>query len=137
MSKDPRFVIKKSKTGLGLFARTAIAKNDFIMEYIGKKITTEVADTLSTKYLFDLENGFTIDGASRSNTARYINHSCDENTEAEISEDFRILIHAVKNIKAGEELTIDYGEEYFDEFIRPYGCLCGGEHCRSAFPKKV
>ena len=33
-------------------------------------------------------------------------------------------------IKKGEELTIDYGEEYFDEFIRPKGCLCGGAHCR-------
>ena len=40
------------------------------------------------------------------------------------------MITAVRAIKKGEELTIDYDTEYFDEFIRPVGCKC--ESCVSA-----
>lgn len=109
--------------GHGLFAVVPIRKGDFILEYTGKRIPTALADTMKSRYLFEIDEDWTIDGASRSNTARYINHSCEPNTEAEI-EDGRILIHAVRDIKEGEELTIDYDTEYFDEFIRPTGCKC-------------
>lgn len=123
---DKRFKVRKSKpgTGLGLFALADIKKAEFILEYTGKKIPTALADTMEeARYLFEIDENWTIDGSSRSNTARYINHSCDPNTEAEI-DDGRIVIHAVRNIKKGEELTIDYNTEYFDEFIRPTGCKC-------------
>lgn len=123
--KDHRFVVKKGRpgTGLGLFATEDIKKGDFILEYTGKKIPTKVADELTGRYLFEIDEEWTIDGSPKSNTARYINHSCDPNTEAE-THDGHILISAVKPIPAGEELTIDYGEEYYDEFIRPNGCKC-------------
>lgn len=109
--------------GHGLFAVVPIRKGDFILEYTGKRIPTALADTMKSRYLFEIDEDWTIDGASRSNTARYINHSCEPNTEAELG-DGRILIHAVRDIKEGEELTIDYDTEYFDEFIRPAGCKC-------------
>ena len=109
--------------GQGLFAVVPIRKGDFILEYTGKKIPTALADTMTSRYLFEIDKDWTIDGSARSNTARYINHACDPNTEAEI-ENGRIMIHAVRNIKKGEELTIDYDSEYFDEFIRPVGCKC-------------
>ena len=35
-----------------------------------------------------------------------------------------IFIYAFKNIKEGEELTYNYGEEFFDEHIKPKGCKC-------------
>ena len=110
--------------GQGLFAAACIKRGDFILEYTGKKIPTAVADTMKdSRYLFEVDEEWTIDGSPRSNAARYINHSCDPNTEAEIKHG-RILIHAVRDIKKGEELTIDYDTEYFDEFIRPVGCMC-------------
>jgi SET domain-containing protein len=59
----------------------------------------------------------------RSNLARYINHDCEPNCEADIR-DGRIMIFAAENIAHGQELTIDYGQEYFDEFIKPHGCKC-------------
>ncbi|MDO8575696.1 MAG: SET domain-containing protein [bacterium] len=123
---DARFEIRRSKPGMGqgLFAATRIKKGEFILEYTGKKISTAVADTMEkARYLFEIDKNWTIDGSSRSNTARYINHSCDPNTEAGIENGY-IMIHAVRNIKKGEELTIDYDTEYFDEFIRPVGCKC-------------
>jgi SET domain-containing protein len=115
-----------SGTGEGLYARADIVKGDFIVEYTGTKITTKAADALKTRYLFELDDNWTIDGETPSNIARYINHSCEPDAEAEIH-DGHILISAVRDIRAGGEITIDYGEEYFDEFIRPLGCKCAAK----------
>lgn len=93
------------------------------MEYTGEKIPTKDADKSGSRYLFEINKKWTIDGPVPLNTAGYINHACDPNTEAEI-EDGRIMIYATRDIASGEELTIDYGEEYFNEFIEPAGCKC-------------
>lgn len=123
--RKARYQIKRGRpgTGLALFATETFKKGDFIVEYTGEKITTERADSLGTKYLFEIDKDWTIDGSSRTNIARYINHSCLPNAEAEIRGS-RIYIEASKKILPGEEITIDYGDEYFDEFIRPHGCKC-------------
>jgi len=112
--------------GLGLFADEPLKQGDFVIEYKGKKIPTTIADTLGTKYLFEIDDVWTIDGndAKHANEARYINHSCKPNCEAEIDEYGRVLISAIKDIRKGEELYYDYGEEYFNEFIKPDGCKC-------------
>ena len=130
-SKKPKHVLKVRQTkygaGKGLYTESPIKKGEFVVEYTGKKIPTVVADTLGTRYLFDLENGWTIDGSPMTNLARWVNHACDPNCEAELDEDAgRVFYEATRNIEPGEELTIDYGEEYFDEFIKPYGCKCAG-----------
>ena len=123
-----KVVVKASQPGMGegLFAGADIGKGDFIIEYTGEKILTKVADTLKTRYLFELDKKWTIDGETLSNTARWINHSCEPNCEADIH-DGHILISAMRDIKAGEELGMDYGKEYFDEFIKPIGCKCGAQ----------
>ena len=115
--------VRRATTGRGLFAHANIKKGTQVIEYTGIKIPTTLADTLTTRYLFDLENGWTIDGATYGNTARYVNHSCNPNCEAMI-EGEQIFFYALYDIASGEEITIDYGEEYFDEFIKPNGCLC-------------
>ncbi|OGG79201.1 hypothetical protein A3A39_04975 [Candidatus Kaiserbacteria bacterium RIFCSPLOWO2_01_FULL_54_13] len=128
--------IRTSKPGLGrgLFANRPIASGDFVAEYTGVHIPTPYADTLETRYLFEIDSDWTIDGSSRANVARYINHSCEPNCEGEIrglpaprssrQAGGRVLIYAARDIRLGEELTLDYGDEYFDEFIRPQGCKC-------------
>lgn len=123
---DPRFEVRDSRpgTGLGLFAKVPITKGDFILEYIGEKLPNSIADTHPGKYLFEINDEWTIDGEVPENTARYINHDCYPNVEAEIDESDKIMITAIRAIPAEEELTIDYGDEYFDEFIRPGGCRC-------------
>jgi SET domain-containing protein len=133
---DKRFVVKRTPgKGLGLYTMVPFKKGDFVIEYTGEKITTEVADTLQTRYLFEIDEKWTIDGADRGNIARYINHSCDPNCEVEISEDDRIMISAIKKIEPATELTYDYGEEYFDDFIKPVGCHCGTAKCRAPAKK--
>lgn len=132
-----RFEVKRGRagTGRGLFARLPMRKGQFILEYTGKKIPTTFADTLESRYLFEVSKKWTIDAEGESNTARFINHSCEPNTEAVIEEDEdgeeRIMIYAVRGIAAGEELTIDYDDEYFDEFIKPMGCKCPAKVHRS------
>lgn len=109
---------------MGLFARRHIKKGAFVIEYTGERIPTKVADESGGRYLFEVDSDWTVDGEAEINTARYINHSCKPNVEAEIDENDRIMIYAIRDIKPGDELTIDYGEEYFDEFIKPVGCKC-------------
>lgn len=118
-------VVRRSRPGLGrgLFAARRFGKSDFVVEYTGIHIPTRYADTLKTRYLFELDQEWTIDGSSRKNLARYVNHSCEPNCEGEIH-DGHILVVALRDIAQGEELTMDYGGEYFDEFIRPAGCKC-------------
>jgi uncharacterized protein len=115
--------------GKGLYALRDFEFGEYLLDYTGKKIPTKVADEMTTRYLFELNAKWTIDGEDESNIARYINHACDPNVEAEIKGS-RIRIHAARDIEEGEEFTIDYGDEYFNEFIKPHGCLCGTELCR-------
>jgi hypothetical protein len=91
----------------------------------GEKITADEADRRGGKYLFEINSKWTIDGTTRKNTARYVNHACIPiaNCEAEVKNG-RIWILAKKNIEAGQELFYDYGKEYFDEHIKPHGCRC-------------
>lgn len=121
--------------GKGLFALKEYKKGDFIVEYTGVRIPTKIADEHKGRYLFEIDRKWTVDGEVSTNPARFINHSCDPNTEAEIEKgadrEGHIMIYAMRNIAPGEELYIDYGDEYFNEFIRPIGCRCGSANCRS------
>ena len=78
---------------------------------------------LDTRYLFEINSRWTIDGATRRNRARYINHSCRPNAEVYFIK-HAIRIRAIRNIKAGEEITYHYGRNYFEAFIKPAGCKC-------------
>ena len=81
LSPSRHLRIGRSKAGLGLFTRVPIRKGQFIIRYTGRRIRTETADALEYRYLFEVNTRWTIDGATRRNTARYINHSCRPNAE--------------------------------------------------------
>ena len=115
--------VKKSKTGLGLYTATEIEKDGFVIEYVGELLTLKEANKRAGKYLFETNRDRFIDGTSRKNIARYINHSCKPNCEPEITAG-RVFIKSIKRIESGEELTYDYGEEYVNMYIKPYGCRC-------------
>jgi uncharacterized protein len=115
--------VGRAKAGLGLFACVPIKKGQFIVRYTGRRMRTEAADELDTRYLFEINSRWTIDGSNRKNRARYINHSCRPNTEVYFVKHV-IKIRAIKNIKPGDEITYHYGRDYFDSFIKSAGCRC-------------
>ena len=118
--------VKRGLAGLGLFAGENIKKGELIIEYIGNILNKEEADKKTTaQYLFEITRNKTIDGSPRWNIARYCNHACEEaaNSESEITRG-RVFIKAIKNIKEGDEIVYDYGEEFVDEHIAPNGCRC-------------
>jgi len=115
--------VKRSNAGLGLFADEPVKKDEFIIEYTGQTISTEESDRRGGKYLFEISSKLVVDGKSRKNIARYINHSCRPNCDTDVKKG-RIFVTARRSIKAGEELSYDYGKEYVGEHIKPFGCKC-------------
>lgn len=125
MSKYP-FRVGRSRTGLGLFATEPIKKGSFIVEYTGPRLSNEKADKLEargSKYMYQINSKWTIDGSPRKNIARYANHSCRPNAESDVVRG-RVKISAIKNIKPGDEIVYDYGDDYFKNVITPSRCKC-------------
>jgi SET domain-containing protein len=120
------FYVGKTPTGLGLFTRKPISRGDLVVEYTGALLPAEEAYRRGGRYLFEVNSRWIIDGAGRENLSRYINHSCRPNCEPR-TRGHRVLIYARRRIAAGEELSYDYGKEYFDDLIKPKGCRCA--HC--------
>jgi SET domain-containing protein len=118
-----KLVARRGIAGLGLFTEAPIERGGYVIEYTGSVLSREIADKKGGKYLFEISADRVIDGTGRDNLARYINHSCRPNCEPSIRKG-SILIFAKRAIKPGEELSYDYGDEYFDEHIKPFGCKC-------------
>jgi uncharacterized protein len=116
-------IVKRSETGLGLFAKVDIPKGARIVPYTGERIRRDDIERHKGRYLFTLNDKWTIDGRSRTNLARYANHSCRPNAES-ITTAKKIWIIAKRKIKAGDEITYNYGKSYFNQFIKPNGCKC-------------
>ena len=124
MKKDIDYVIKRTASGLGLFSLKSIPAGKRIVEYTGPLVSNaEVERRTKGKYFFGVNTKWSIDGTPRSNLARYVNHSCRPNCEAILSKR-RVWIWSKRAIKAGEELSYDYGKEYFEDHIKPFGCKC-------------
>jgi hypothetical protein len=121
---DFDIAVRRARAGLGLFTNQPIAKGSCVIEYTGVPLTLEEVDRSNSRYLFEIDDDRTIDGAPRWNRARYINHSCRPNCEIEIDlRRGRVFILARRNIKPGEELSYDYGKDYFRQYING-GCRC-------------
>ena len=115
--------------GTGGFAKAAIRKGTRILEYLGEKISK--AESLrrceqNNAYIFTLNDQQDLDGNVPWNPARFINHSCAPNCEAEKDDDC-IWVIATRDIQAGEEITFNYGYDLVDYKDSP--CLCGAPNC--------
>ncbi len=92
-------------------------------------------DAIENKYLFELNDRWTIDGSVRKNIARYINHACKPNAESDVKPRKRkVVIRAIKKIEPGEEINYDYGTDYFKAYLKPIGCKC--DACEKKRKKK-
>lgn len=128
---------------MGVFAACDIPADTVIFEYHGARISTEEADNMPSAdpddpfhtFFFSLSSGEIIDGGQNGNDARWINHSCEPNCEAQEDEDGeRVYIVALYDIPEGDELMYDYGliidDVLTDTLKQQYRCLCGTPSCR-------
>ena len=152
-AQAPRRRIQVRRSGVhgkGVYALADIAAGERIIEYTGEVITWDEAqerhphdpaDPNHTFY-FHIDDGHVIDAKFGGNSARWINHSCDPNCEAEETDGGRVFIRALRDIAAGEELFYDYGliidEPYTKKLKAEYPCWCGAPHCRGTLlsPKR-
>ena len=115
--------------GTGCFAKAAIRAGTPVIEYLGERISKGESlrrCELNNEYLFTLNSEQDLDGNVPWNPARFINHSCAPNCEAELEND-RIWIVALREVGAGEELTFNYGYDLED--YKDYACRCGSPNC--------
>jgi hypothetical protein len=141
MKTEPYYSVRNSKIhGRGVFAKRPIRKGTKIVEYTGKIVSREEADEIGAKtvdghthtMLFTIDDDRVIDG-NVGGDARYINHSCEPNSEA-VQYDDQIFIESLRAIKKGEEITYDYHLEVpgkiTDKVKKEYQCFCGSPNCR-------
>ncbi len=128
---ETEFVVIKTSDihGTGGFARKDIPADTKVIEYVGEKI--DKAESLrrceaDNEYIFDLNDTQDLDGNVPWNPARFINHSCAPNCWAEVDETV-VWIIALRDIKAGEELSFNYG--YDMEDYKDHICRCGANTC--------
>jgi hypothetical protein len=115
----------------GVVARQTIPKNKYVIEYTGQLLNrrqNKVVWTDGRRYCFTyhLNKYWILDGAVRGSGAERVNHSCDPNLVAEI-QGKRVYFWALRQIKKGEELTVDYR---FEPSNTPIPCHCGSKKCR-------
>jgi SET domain len=115
LRRRSRIAVRRPVHGRGVFATRALAPGELICEYLGERIAWDEAVLRHPRdpahpdhtFYFDVGDGTVIDGAVGGNSARWINHACSPNCEAE-DRDGRIFIRTVHPVPAGEELSIDY-----------------------------
>jgi SET domain-containing protein len=124
--------------GRGVFAARPIRKGRRIIEYTGRRIPwkTIPADVNDAHtFLFGINDGTdVIDPEIGGNEARWINHSCHPNCEAIEEGRGRVFIYALRDIRAGEELSYDYQLQVDEPITRAVKaentCHCGSANCR-------
>lgn len=139
-------IIDMQSKGFGLIALEPIKQSDFVIEYVGEVIDDEECERrirLSQAngekhfYLMEISKDAVIDARYRSNSARFLNHSCEPNCETQkwnVNGCIRVGIFALRDIEAGEELTMDYQFCHFGETAEQ--CLCGAPSCRQVLSSK-
>jgi SET domain-containing protein len=127
--------------GKGVFALRDIRAGATVLEYTGERISWKEAlrrhphdpTQPNHTFYFHIDDQHVIDANVGGNAARWINHACDTNCEAD-EVDGRIFIKTVRDVAAGEELFYDYGlvidERQTAKLKKEYACHCGSPRCR-------
>lgn len=118
--------------GKGVFALARIPRRSKIGELTGELITVREArrraEGLSAIAIVEFEDGMALDASRGGNELRYVNHSCSPNAYLRRAPGHRVEFYSLRAIKAGDEVTCDYGETHHEGTLP---CRCGSEQCRS------
>lgn len=123
------FEVRESAVqGSGLFLTANVACGAWLLPYAGPRVlASEMRQTDGEPiYWMAWDDDWVIDGSSEVNLARYVNHACSPNSEAEVREG-SVWIRAKVDILKGTELTLDYGWGLEGLFEHP--CRCNTEGC--------
>jgi histone-lysine N-methyltransferase SETD2 len=72
-----------------------------------------------------------VDATAKGNISRFINHSCDPNSETQkwtVNGELRVGFFTKREVAVGEELTFDYKYERYGNVAQK--CYCGSACCR-------
>jgi SET domain-containing protein len=131
----PGLAIKNSAIeGKGCFATVAFKHRRRIAEYTGERITNAEANRRASRRklrICAINERWSLDGSRGGNGTHYINHSCEPNAFMQILYG-HILFIALRDIEAGEEITIDYESTLHSNKKR---CVCGAPSCRGTINK--
>lgn len=115
--------------GVGGFAKMDLVQGTLVIEYVGERISAKESIRrcqAGNQFIFRLNENCHLDGNVDWNPARFLNHSCSPNCEAEFIDE-RIWLVALRDIVLDEEVTFDYGYDLED--FRAHRCRCGAPNC--------
>jgi len=121
--------------GRGLFAQAKIKKGEIVAVKGGAILTTKQLAEANVKLHAELQIADHL-FVSPANEQDYdksmmcLNHSCNPNVGMRGD----IVFIAMRDIQAGEELTIDYA--LMDNTDSVFSCVCGSVHCRKEISGK-
>ena len=116
--------------GRGLIAVAPVAKDEIVAIKGGHLVDTATLDALPERLRnsdVQVADGFhlvALDEAEYEPVMLFINHSCEPN----VGFAGNIVLVAMRDVAAGEELTTDYA--LFDDADDPMTCSCGTPSCR-------
>lgn len=140
-------IVYSGSKGYGLYATRDFAPHELILEYTGDIIdTSEMERRLQHEYrgtdrfyCLSLGQGLAIDSGRRGSEARFVNHSCNPNSEMQkwfVRGAPRVgLFAGDKGVTAGTEFTYDYNFDVFNGAIAQK-CCCGEPTCRGTIGKR-
>jgi len=130
-------VMRSRLDGYGCFATVRFPKGSAIAEYAGERISCREAmhrmGGPGGKRISELDADCYIDGSVNGNDTQYINHSCEPNADAFITDGFMILV-ALQEILPGEEITVDYLNSFEEDRSV---CDCRTASCRQRTHQKL
>ncbi len=120
-------IVKSRIEGRGIISTIDLKRGDFVGYIKGPikhKINKGSRDSEANPDWVGFKKNYWIDPLP---PFKYINHSCDPNCGIAGTKS----VYAIKNIKAGDELTFDYAISEIDtNWKLDYKCRCGSKNCR-------
>jgi SET domain-containing protein len=129
----PTLYIGRSRIeGRGCFAATNIRRRRLVAELAGERITRREGRRRvrgrKRIRICDVDERTSVDTSVRGDATAFINHSCEPNLFMRVQHG-HVLLFALRDIRAGDELSLDYGESHHNGRRT---CRCGAKTCHGA-----